>query len=790
MNIDVPRMKTSLKYLPIAALAISALVWPSAKVRSTEELGVKEQEFEENHAARDAYRRQFLEDENGQIPPNAWRDAYAQKQAMPFLPEAWDEFQDPNGQASAVPNVLPWVSIGPGSTGGRIRSIIIHPTNPDTIWVGAVSGGIWKTTNGGTSWSTNTDFLPNIAVNCLAMDPTNPNILYAGTGEGFYANNGVQGNGILKTTDGGANWIPLPNTTNNADFLWVNRLAISPTNPQIVLAATRSGKILRSINGGIDWVITLNSVNMEDVRFRPLDGTNVPTVPEIVTCVAGNFRGQVYYSTDEGLNWTLATGLPAPVDFLRVEVAYAPSDPSIVYASTAADGKLYQLYRTTGGDYNFVAKGGPPGGTGVSFFNNSLWVDPTNPDIVIVGEGGYFWRTTQGGVPGSWTHNESGHADHHVFVEHPGYNGTTNKIVYEGNDGGIFKTTDILQPTPIWTSLNHNLAITQFYSGAGNVASGTIIGGNQDNGTVRFRPQDGFENWGGVFGGDGGFCAADQTDPNYFYGEYVNLQIFRSTNGGGGKPSYIWQGPDGHPEEGIPAECSGHPCADFIAPFVLDSNNPETLLAGGKSLWRSKNAREAQPEWSEIKSPFPENCINNCRYISAIAVAPGDSNIIWVGYGNGGGVFYTTEGTAAHPTWIPANNGLPGRHCTRIAIGQLPLISAAQSDDPTVGGRKVYVTFSAFKTGNVWKTATNGASWIPIHNNLPLLPVYSLVISPSDPEKLYLGTELGVFATAHGGESWSPTGGGHPNALVKELFWMGTKLVSVTHGRGMFTLGN
>jgi hypothetical protein len=331
--------------------------------------------------------------------------------------------------------------------------------------------------------------------------------------------------------------------------------------------------------------------------------------------------------------------------------------------------------------------------------------------------------------------------------------------------------------------------VTQFYGAAGHVATGVIIGGTQDNGTVRFQPSGGPENWQKMADGDAGFCAVDQTSNPYFYGENVALQIYRSTNGGG-KASYIW---DGIPH---PPECGGVPCANFTAPFVLDpnldqENEQKTILAGGRSLWRTTDSRAADVSWPEIKAPTPLNCIanNNCTYINAIAVAEGDSDLIWVGYGDGS-VFYTTNGTDASPTWTRVDGTvLPNRLCTRITIAP-PLPSGA----PDVPYRKVYVTFAGFSFGNVWKTENNGATWINIHPNnnnnttLPNVPVFSLVVSPSNPQILYIGTEIGVFASGDGGDTWSPGSGVPARTRIAELFWMGPKLVAATHGRGIFTL--
>lgn len=704
--------------------------------------GAKERTKEERETARETWERLRLQDEHGQIPPNALRKSYEQKKAMPFRPEAWAELLPKReGLSPEQAEQLMWTSIGPENIGGRIRSIVIDPNAPTTMWLGAVGGGVWKTTDGGMSWSTNTDFLANLAVNCLALSPIGFNgpTIYAGTGEGYFNADEIQGNGIFKTTNGGTTWAQLSSTANNPNFYWVNRLAISPSNPQLLLAGTQYG-LFRSSDSGGTWSQRMNTLGVLDVVFHPTDGTK---------CIAGIRDGIAYYSTDAGLTWIAATGLPPSAG--RVEVAYSRSNPLIVYANVEYNGG--QLYRSSDGGHSYAAVGAP--GTGASWYNDPLWVDPTNSNTLVFG-GGNLYRSTDGGV--TRTTINSPHPDYHVVVQDPGYDGVNNKIAYCGNDGGIFKTTNILASPVVWTSLNHTLGITQFYGGAGNATSGTIIGGTQDNGTVTYLGDP--NAWITMFGGDGGFCAADQTDLNYFYGEYINLQIYRSTNGGH-SAGYIYNG----------ITDAGTSCANFVAPFVLDPSNPNTLLAGGAHLWRSTNVKTPQPSWTAIKPAL--GCNNN---ISATAVAPNNSNIIWVGY-NDGSVWYTTNGTATNPTWTQANNGLPARYCTRLTVSMPP------------GGLSatIYACFGSFNSGNVWKTTNNGATWTNIHNNLPQIPIYSLVVSPLDSSQLYAGTQMGVFASSDGGAHWSPSNEAPANTVVDELFWVGTNLVAATHGRSMFT---
>ena len=816
-------MKTTLKYLIIVALAVVPLTWLAVRATSTE--GEDDGHgFDEHIDARDAFRHLQLQDENGQIPPNGLIDAYKQKQNMPFLAQAWAEFMqssqptltgskpgdlqasDPGvlidiGSEPDVPNPEPWVSIGPGNIGGRIRSMIIKPPDPihpeadRTIWVGAVSGGVWKTTNGGVSWSTTTDFLANIGVNCMAIDPQDPNTLYAGTGEVF------RGNGIFKTVDGGTTWTRL-NSTNNPDFYYVYSLAVSPTNSQLLLAAVSSdkynGKIYRSTDAGENWSLTETptTTQVTNVHFHPTDGNK---------CIAGvGNSDNVLYSINGGMTWTLASGLPIPSG--RIELAYARSDPTKVYASVSADnGQLYVSF-DEGHSFINTVPGHLFSGTTAGGYANALWVDPIDANTVLAG-GAYLYRSTNGGATWEEASTTSIHVDHHVIVEDPGYNrgiggngNPGNAMVYGGNDGGIHLANNILYPCPSpgncvtgigWKRLNNDLAITQFYGAAAHVGppGDKIIGGTQDNGTL--VDHNVFNDWrmmAGALGGDGGFCAADQTSDPYFYGEFFFIQIYRSIDGGDTK-QYIYNGI----ADANHSDATGF-YANAVAPFILDSNDQfgTTMLAGGRRLWRSTNVRDSQPSWAAIKDETQATA--ELRNISAIAVAPGNSNIIWVGH-NDGSVYYTTNGMDADPTWTSGDpsNMLPGgpdepqhpRMCTRITIGQVD------------GGlpRKVYVTFSGFfpsptdSRGNVWKTEDNGLTWVDRSNGLPSAPMYSLVISPFNPARLYVGTEVGVFASPDGGATWSPGDRGPANVPVLELFWMGPKLVAATHGRGIFTIG-
>jgi photosystem II stability/assembly factor-like uncharacterized protein len=680
-----------------------------------------------------------------------------------------------------------------GNIGGRMRSILIDPTTPTTttVWLGAVGGGVWKTTNcctDMTTWSTTTDFLANLAVDCMAMDPTNSKVLYAGTGETWYPHDGIQGDGVFKTTDGGSTWTQLSATADNPDFYYVTRLAVAvylPLRGTTVLLATTTTGLFRSLDGGTRWsrVMTgwYNTVIFQD----PNNGAD---------CLASRDGGAVFHSTDFGVTWaqsTLTGNYPTLAG--RTELAYARSNPIIVYASACTAPPPYPyptvggaLFKSTNGGLSFTYTGlGGFLGYDASYMN-TLWVDPIDPtaNTLVVG-GQALYRSTDGGNTKSAIDQDShpapnAHADHHLVVNDPHYDGSGNRTVYIGTDGGIFKTDNILAvpaTTVTWTSLNHTLGITQFYGGAATSDGSTIIGGTQDNATLIYHGDR--ENWTSISCSDGGMCAEGG---GYFYGEIPTLFVFRSA-----EPSPSPTCPPQYITSQL-GDTNSHCdyCGNWAAPLVFDPfdpNHPNKLLAGGLRLWRCTNPTDATPTWTAINAGPNCDCnVSSNDKISAITVAPGDSDIIWVGY-NSGELYYTTNGTATLPTWTRIRQSpvpLPLRYCGSIAFGPRP---AEYS--------RVYVAFGGYAAGNLWKTTDSGQTWTNISGGLPSAPITSIVTRWNGGYYLYVATAVGVFASADDGLHWSSgiAGDAPANVFVDELFWTknGSRLVAVTHGRGMFT---
>lgn len=691
--------------------------------------------------------------DDGTIPPNALRDAISQRR----------ELETSTDGGGVHPSN--WTFHGPTNIGGRVREILIHPGDPNIMWTGSCSGGIWKTTDGGSNWSAMDDYMAVMPIGCMALHPTNPDVLFAGTGEGFFETEegssntaAVRGLGIWKSVDGGLTWDHIPSTS-GPDWYFVNRIAIHPQNGNLMLAATSSG-VWRSTDGGTTWTRTLTEFAY-DARFHPTDQTKA---------IVGVHDHGAAYSTDGGLTWTDSTGLGTPH---RTEIRYSKSNPNSVYALGSVAGLLVTFKSTNGGvSFTQVHAGG--GIQTYEAYNNVLWVSPTNENIVIVG-GVYLFRSTNGGASYTQSFNNV-HADMHAIVEHPGFNGSTNRTVYFGTDGGIYRAASEASATV--TSRNNGLGITQHYGAVFNESAGKLYCGNQDNGTW-MATSLATTLWSSVFGGDGGYCAYDPTDANYWYGEVQYARIFRSTNGGS-TANYIY---NGIADSGIAAQIN------FIPYFALDPNNSNTMLVAARNLWRSTNVKAGTPTWTAIKPTIEPpgragKTEGNAHFatnppwnISTITVAQGNSNLIYVGYNNGQ-IWKTTNGTAASPTWTRLDTAgvtTPARWVSTIVIHPL-------------NHNDVWVAYMGYNDENVWHSTNGGTSWTESSGNLPFAPVSGFQVHPVIAGRLYAGTDVGLFTSGDGGVTWSTTNQGPSIAPVEQLHWATpNKLVSVTHGRGTWS---
>lgn len=707
-----------------------------------------------------------------------------------------------------------WSPLGPGNVGGRTRAFLIDPRDGKTMYAGGVAGGVWKSTNGGASWTPLGDFLANLAVTSLAMSPQNPNVLYAGTGEGQLNGDAIRGAGIFKSVDGGATWTRLA-ATNNSDFHYVNDIVVSARRPSRIYAATRAG-VMRSLDGGATWTRVLDPkvfLGCLDLALR------TDRAADVALASCGGFEQSAVYrntAAHAGGAWKAVLKDPG---MGRTTIAIAPSNQNVVYALATSvvngiylDG-LHGVFRSTDGGATWTARvrntsprrldtlllSNPIFGMfkecgfaddnfyfNQGWYDNAIAVDPKDSNRVWAG-GVDLFRSDDGGKSWGlasfwWAQLDDGsylpsyaHADQHMIVFHPRYNGTTNKTMFVAGDGGVYKTRNARSATlkgetaacdPSvsqfdWENLNNGYAVTQFYHGLPYPDGTSYLGGTQDNGTIRGNDADGSEEWVELLGGDGGWVAIDPTDTGTIYVSNTNLSLRKSTNGGQTFVSAI-DGIEESPNNFL-----------FATPYVMDPSNPQRLWIGGSQLWRTDNGAGL---WTAASAQV---AADEFPIVSAISVAPSNSDRVLAG---------TVEGYVLRSTTALTTNGETAWPSSRPREGWISWL-AQDPADPNVA----YATYSSFGGVHVWKTKDGGATWQPLDGTgdatLPDIPVNTIVIDPANRSHLYIGTDVGVFSSVDGGQTWMVENTGFANvpawALSIQTGPGGARtLFAFTHGRG------
>ncbi len=759
-----------------------------------------------------------------------------------------------------------WKNLGPGNVGGRTRSLLVDPTNTSIMYAGAVDGGIWKTTDAGASWNPLNDFLPNIAVTTLVFDPSNTNKIYAGTGEGFFNADGVRGAGIFVTTDAGATWNRLPSTAANADFFYVQKIVVSTANPQHVFAATRTG-VQRSLDGGATWsnVLVSNAANGNNGAMDLAIRTDQAT--DYIYAAVGTFaQSHIFRNTDAGGAGTWVD-VYTEATMGRTTLAIAPSNQNVIYAlaaqtgatvapaSTYNDGLLSVFRSTSSGDTgtwtaqvrnNSVNKqdtillsnpinavlvecgrGATNNILNQGWYDNIIKIDPTDSDKVWIG-GIDIWRSDNGGVnwgvASYWFFQSNGtppangdpqlvHADNHTIVFDPNYNGTTNQVVYIGDDGGVYKTTNAKDgnvgyvngvtpsggtvtptspicgnefapgagytvPNPVlWNPLNNGYQVTQFNQGLPYPNGNTFFGGTQDNGTNRGTIAGGPNGWERINGGDGGYVAVDPTNTNVLFVETTGLSLRKSTNGGASFVSAI---------SGITGDTF-----PFYTVYLMDPSNPQRMYIAGRGVWRSNNQGST---WSRISATTPAITGGS---ITAIGVSP-NPNTVLVGTASGRVARTTIATTATSATaWTILDTSPRG-----LNNGTISWIAF----DPN-NANTAYITYSTFNgaanangtnVGHIYKTTDSGTTFTLVDgtqtagnaNAIPDVPAHSVVVDPNDAKRLYVGTDLGVFVTLDGGLNWYQETTGFSNVVTESVSLQRsngvTSIFAFTHGRSAY----
>ncbi|RMF34310.1 MAG: glycosyl hydrolase, partial [Chlorobiota bacterium] len=590
-------------------------------------------------------------------------------------------------QSSANFTHLGPTSIPTNGGAGRINCIAFHPTSSNVVFVGAPSGGLWKSTDGGSSWSSSTDTLATLGVSAIAIDPSNPQVIYIGTGDRDARD--TYGVGILKSTDGGATWNATGLNWTTSQNRVVCDIVIFPGNTSTLLAATSNG-IWRSTDGGQTWSQRTTSYTME-LRLHP-------TNPAIVFASTYSQSGgaAILRSLDGGVSWS---SVWSNTSVNRIALAVALTAPRRVYAlcSSSSTSGFYGLYLSldTGSTWSQQSAtpnilGSNTSGTstgGQGWYDLCLAVHPQDSLMLFAG-GINIWRSDNAGqgwtIVSYWSSSQTipyVHADQHTMLFRPG---TTE--LWVGNDGGVFRTTNAGSS---WQDLSSGLAILQVYrmSHQRGSSAPVILAGTQDNGTNR---RTGSGSWAQVYGGDGMENAIDWVTPSTMYCSIYYGSFYRSTNSGSSWSAIA------------PSNESGN--GAWVTPFLMHPSDPQLLYVAYRTVYRSTNRGS---NWTSLGAPLATNA--RAQYL---AVAPSNTDVIVVGTSST--MFRTTDG---------------GSSWTSIA-GSLPASVSNVAIDPS-NPAVLWATCSNWASGQkVFRSTDGGSTWTNVSSGLPNVPVNCIALDP------------------------------------------------------------
>ena len=643
-----------------------------------------------------------------------------------------------------------WEPLGPeiiesyAISTGRVSAVVLHPADMDVILAGGAQGGVWRTENAGAAWRPLTDQECSLAMGAIALDPVDPDIVYAGTGEQHFSADSYYGCGILRSADGGESWTrlgegvftgPMGGTT--ISRIVVDSATAGTLDATTVYAATEGGLFI-STDSGAGWTQVLDGVVTDVLVHAGARETMFAAVAE-----GEEKRGHatLHRSDDAGWSWR---GVDPGLGTLhwRAQLAQSPSSPDILYLS-AGESEAAIIARSSDGGESWTRMPAVGLRCGQCWYNQSLAVHPTDPDVVYFG-GVLLYRSDSGGATFSTLGRADIHVDQHVLT----VDARAPDMLLVGNDGGVYRSPD---RGDTWESLNTNLSLTQFYAGVSihpRAGAVSVLGGTQDNGTIE---GDGDLSWPQVMGGDGGFTALDPR----FDRRWAETQWRGGTGGprrsdNGGSFRYRGRGIDLGDD------------ALFIPPLVMDPFDPDVLYFGTERLYRTVNGGQL---WEPIaEAPGGR--------ISAVAPSRSDARVVYYGTSESD-IVVTRDGGG---TWRPVSASLPMRYVSDIAV---------HPHDPATA----YAVFSGFGTGHVFVTRDYGASWADITGDLPDHPVNAVLLDLGDLSRIYIGTDLGVFSSMGGG-GWARLGEGLPMVAVFDLAVEPAAgvMVAATHGRGAFAL--
>ncbi|NNF02334.1 MAG: T9SS type A sorting domain-containing protein [Bacteroidia bacterium] len=640
-----------------------------------------------------------------------------------------------------------WVNGTSGYNGGlgRVNCVAFHPTIVSTIYIGTPAGGLWRSTNTGSTWTSLTDGIPSIGVSGIAV--ANSNTIYILTGDGDGGDTDCIG--VLKSTNAGETWLStglsfsIPTSTRGY------KLVMSPANSNILLAATSAG-LYRTTNGGVSWSV-VQSGSFRDIEYKSDD-------PTVVFAVTTN---TFYRSTDSGATWTAISGAPLPTGESRIAIAVSPANANYIYYLAGpggpSSGQFKGFYCSVDAGLTWISRSTTPNilnsslaGTGTSSqstYDLAVAVSGTSVSTILTG-GINVWKSTNFGS--NWTINshwntgtatanglEYTHADIHALELNP-----LDNSIWCGSDGGIFRTTN---NGTTWTDLSTGLRIMQFYKIAGTPAnSNLIIGGTQDNGSNEW---DGGSSVDHMYGADGMDCMIDHSNSNIYYFSTQNGGLRKSTNGGSTCSSIKPSGSSG----------------SWVTPYVMNPSNSSIIYAGYSDIYKTTNGGTS---WS-ISTTLS----------GSGALAHGTNNTNRVYASSGSQIYMTND---AGGTWTNVSTGLPSITITDITVNP--------DNSP-----EVWVTFGGYTAGEkVYRSANAGTSWTNMSGSLPNVPINCIAFednNASPDDAVYVGADVGIFYRDATLGAWTTFSNWLPNVPVfdLEIHQANNVIRAGTYGRGLWT---
>lgn len=676
-----------------------------------------------------------------------------------------------------IHGVCNWVPLGPApfsggktaslpDSSGRVRSLAIDPMAPFRIYAGTASGGVWRSTDGGETWTPRTDDKFSLAIGALAVDPTSHNIVYAGTGEyvpgsdyGTY-----YGNGLLKSTDFGETWSEIATAT--FALAEIGRIVVDPLSSACVYIAASNG-LWESTSSGTSWT-QLSSTPCSDVVLieNPMEaGTR--------RLLAGFIGDGVRTAADSGSGWSSFTSVAvtgAPINPQNIVFGVCRTAPANIYVAFSGPSLMAAVAQSGDWGSSWTAGTLPMGRIDQAPYNLVITPDPVTPSTVLLGTP-VVWRSTDSGM--SWadisfgTNNVLVHSDLHALVFNPGVAGE----LWAACDGGLYRSPDA---GTSWTTRNLDLGTLQLYDiGQHPDYDAILIAGAQDNGGFhhsgapiwkRSWVRPGFSHNG--MDGDAVLTQIDPFNPYvHYYGTGPEASMWRSDDGGRFF-STVW---------------AYFPGTQWWPAFACDPHTPGVIYTGGNEVMRS-DARGDAGTWSAISGTLPSP-------LRAIGFHPTNPLLVYTGTVHGQVLRLTGPGAGAWTSGTVTSDDL-----TFTGLPSGLGISAILAD---AAGR-VWVTLSdlihtegtgELTNNHVFRLDPGSMTWVSKSNGLvDANPINTIVADPADTTKLYCGGDRGVYAWNGGTETWAPMDEGLPNAPVNKLVVHAPsrKLRAATFGRGVW----